>query len=144
MITKFITAAALCFWLAIPAVSQDPNPAQVEVLAQTETSWDGTRLPKYPQGHAVVTILRITIPPHTSLPIHKHLVINAGVLLKGELTVVSESGLSLHLKAGDSIVELVNQWHYGVNDGNEPAEIIVFYAGERGRPNTVQVPALQF
>ncbi|MDY7002072.1 MAG: cupin domain-containing protein, partial [Thermodesulfobacteriota bacterium] len=28
-----------------------------------------------------------------------------------------------------SIVEVVNTWHYGKNEGNETAEIIVFYAG---------------
>jgi hypothetical protein len=44
------------------------------------------------------------------LPLHKHLVINAGVLLQGELTVVAKDGGALHLEAGDSIVELVNQW----------------------------------
>ena len=126
-------------WFAIPIGAQDSNPAEVEVLAVTEASWDGTPLPRYPRGHAEVTILRITIPPGTTLPIHKHLVINAGVLLRGQLTVMTESGRTLHLKAGDPIVEVVNQWHFGVNEGDEPAEIIVFYAGERGRPNTVQV-----
>ena len=69
---------------------------------------------------------------------HKHLVINAGVLLTGKLTVVAEDGHTLHLKAGDSIVELVNKWHYGRNEGDEPAEIIVFYAGTPGTPITVK------
>jgi quercetin dioxygenase-like cupin family protein len=42
------------------------------------------------------------------------------------------------MKAGDSIVEVVNKWHYGINEGNEPAEIIVFYAGIKGKPVTVE------
>ncbi|MFO7749747.1 MAG: cupin domain-containing protein [Desulfobacteraceae bacterium] len=59
------------------------------------------------------------------------------MLLKGELTVTTEADEQLHLKAGDPIVEVVDKWHYGENPGNDPAEIIVFYAGVRGEPITV-------
>jgi len=128
----WLTLLVTCL-AAIPG----PPPVEVEVLAQSTTSWDGTELPRYPRSQPEITILRIQIPPHTALPLHKHPVINAGVLLRGSLTVVAESGRVLHLEAGDSIVELVNQWHYGRNDGNEPAEIIVFYAGTPGKPITV-------
>jgi quercetin dioxygenase-like cupin family protein len=69
---------------------------------------------------------------------HHHPVINAGVLLKGELTVVADDNKTLHLRAGDSIVELVNKKHYGKNEGKEAAEIIVFYAGVENKPITVK------
>jgi quercetin dioxygenase-like cupin family protein len=65
-------------------------------------------------------------------------VINAGVLINGELTVVTEDGSTLHLKAGNTIVEVVKKWHYGKNEGNEPAEIIVFYAGIQGIPISIK------
>lgn len=107
-----------------------------ETLVKTTQSWDGRALPAYPQGQPEVTILRITIPPHTELELHKHNVINMGVLLRGELTVVAESGKTLQLNAGDAIVELVDQWHYGKNEGDIPAEIIVTYAGVEGLPIT--------
>jgi quercetin dioxygenase-like cupin family protein len=110
----------------------------VDVLAKTSSSWDGGALPNYSTGTPEVTILRIMIPPKVQLPMHKHPVINAGVLLKGELTVVREDGKELHLKAGDSIVELVNKWHYGKNEGDEPAEIIIVYSGLQGTPITVK------
>ncbi|MCP4155117.1 MAG: cupin domain-containing protein, partial [bacterium] len=60
------------------------------------------------------------------------------VMLKGELTVVTEEKKVLHLKAGDSIAEVVNTWHYGKNEGTEAAVIIVFYAGIKGKPITVK------
>ncbi len=69
--------------------------------------------------------------------------INAGVLLKGQLTVVTEAGDTLHLQTGDPIVELVNEWHYGKNEGDEPAEIIVVYAGTEGTPITVKTGEAQ-
>ena len=128
--------------LLLPAhvIGTEPQQVEVEVLAQTTMSWDGTELPRYPRAQPEITILDIVIPPHTQLPLHKHPVINAGVLLRGSLTVVADRGRMLHLEAGDSIVELVNQWHYGRNDGDEPAEIIVFYAGIPGKPITITRP----
>ena len=130
----------ICFLLlfssTVPAA--DRNEAEVNVLAKTALSWDGSRLPEYPRGAPEVTILRIRIPPGVKLALHNHPVINAGVLLQGELTVVTEDKKTLHLKAGDAIVEVVNTWHYGMNEGTGPAEIVVFYAGVADTPITVK------
>jgi quercetin dioxygenase-like cupin family protein len=106
-------------------------------LVKTTQSWDGKVLPAYPQGQPEVTILRITIHPGTRLDTHRHPVINAGVLVSGQLTVVTTDGKILYLKVGDPIVEVVNTLHYGINQGDVPAEIIVFYAGTLGVPITV-------
>lgn len=114
--------------------------AVVEELANTHQSWDGSTLPPYPTSQPEIKILRIDIPAGTKLEMHKHPVINAGVLVSGQLTVVATNGKTLHLKAGDSIVELVNTAHYGINDGNTAAEIIVFYAGTVDMPVTVVEP----
>jgi quercetin dioxygenase-like cupin family protein len=110
---------------------------QVATLIKASESWNGTPLPAYETGKPEITILKIIIPPKTSLELHKHPVINAGVLLRGELTVISIANDTLYLKAGEPIVELVNTWHYGINESNKPAEIIVFYAGVKGKPITV-------
>ena len=92
----------------------------------------------YSEGQPEVTILKITIPAGVTLPLHQHPYINAGVLTKGELTVVSKAGKKLIMTAGDPIVELVNIWHFGENSGNVPAEIIVFYAGIKGQSLTIK------
>ena len=118
-------------------MAADANGVAANVLSKTGSSWDGTTLPDYTNGKPEITILRIKIPPGAMLPMHKHTVINAGVLLNGDLTVVTEDGRTLHLKEGEAIVEVVNTWHYGKNEGNKPAEIIVFYAGRAGTPITV-------
>lgn len=124
----------------VPAsVSREEKGAStlVEELVKTGQSWDGQLLPAYPAGQPEITILRITIPPGTQLDSHHHPVINAGVLLKGQLTVLTNDGKRLDLKAGDPIVEVVDTWHYGINPGQAPAEIIVFYAGVVDSPITV-------
>lgn len=135
---KILWGICLALLLSSHVWALDENSVKVDVLAKTSASWDGGGLPDYGKGKPEVTILRIVIPPKMQLPLHKHPVINAGVLLKGKLTVVTEDKKTLHLNAGDSIVEVVNKWHYGKNEGKESAEIIVFYAGIRGAPITIK------
>ncbi|MCD6331910.1 MAG: alpha/beta hydrolase fold domain-containing protein [Bacteroidales bacterium] len=122
-------------WLS-KTVFADEQKIRVEVLAKNTQSWDGEQLPHYPDGTPEITVLKITIPPYTTLNLHKHPVINSGVLLKGRLTVYKEDGNTLHLKAGDALIELVETYHYGKNEGSVPAVIIVFYAGVKGVPIT--------
>ncbi|RXJ97257.1 cupin [Malaciobacter molluscorum] len=110
---------------------------KVETVVKATKSWNGDKLPDYTKGKPQITILKITIAPHTKLPWHKHPYINAGVLLKGHLTVHSANNKVLKMKAGDPIVELVNKSHYGINEYDEPAVIMVFYAGELNKPVTV-------
>jgi len=135
---RLIYGICLVLLLSSNVLAADINSVQANVLAKTSLSWDGSHLPGYPRGTPEVTILRIKIPPGGQLPVHKHPVINAGVLLNGELTVVTDDNRTLHLKAGDPIVEVVNQWHYGKNEGKEMAEIIVFYAGALDLPITIE------
>jgi hypothetical protein len=42
------------------------------------------------------------------------------------------------LKAGESIIEVVSKWHYGKNEGDKTAEILVFYAGVVDTPITIE------
>lgn len=135
---KIFFAICLSLLMSGNVWADDANDVEVKVLAKTSVSWDGMSLPDYPKGKPEITILRIQIPPKVQLPLHKHPVINAGVLLKGQLTVVTKGNEILHLRAGDSIVEVVNKWHYGINEGNEFAEIIVFYVGVQNSPITIK------
>ena len=137
-----IAAAALLAGCAGLPPAGEPLGAQVSVtrLISSTNSWDGSRLPDYPRQPPNITILRIRIPPGARLHTHSHPVINAGVLLSGQLTVHTTNGATLHLAAGDPIIEVVDTLHYGVNEGAAPAEIIVFYAGTPGQPTSVIAP----
>jgi quercetin dioxygenase-like cupin family protein len=135
---KIFFSVCLISFLASFAWAQEEYVVKTDVLAKTGISWDGRELPEYPKGKPEITILKIKIPPKTKLPLHTHPVINAGVLLKGSLTVVTEENEKLYLKAGDPIIEVVNKWHYGINESNEFAEIIVFYAGVHDSPITIK------
>lgn len=128
----------LTLMFSMTLMAEESEKLEVKVLAKTTQSWNADTLPAYPEGQPQVTILRIVIPAGMQLPLHKHPVINAGVLLKGQLTVITEGKETFYMKAGDSIVELVNKWHYGKNEGTEAAEIIVFYAGTQEQAITVK------
>jgi quercetin dioxygenase-like cupin family protein len=125
-----------CTTLRTSQKANETSPVAAK-LVETTQSWDGNVLPAYLQGKPEITILRITIPAGARLETHHHTVINAGVLISGQLTVTTTDGKTLYLKAGDPIVEVVNTAHYGINQGKVPAEIIVFYAGIVDSPITV-------
>jgi quercetin dioxygenase-like cupin family protein len=132
---KKILIAFLVIILSQSAVAAEG--IKVDVLAKSTKSWDGSALPAYTEGQPEITILKIEIQPGVKLPLHHHPVINMGVLTKGELTVISKDNEVLQLKAGDSIVEVVNKEHYGENRGDAPAEIIVVYAGVKDEKITI-------
>ena len=83
--------------------TQDANHDSISFkeLVRTSKSWDGKSLVQYPQGQPEITILRISIPAGARLETHRHPVINAGVLVSGQLTVKTTDGKVLRLKAGD-------------------------------------------
>jgi quercetin dioxygenase-like cupin family protein len=135
---KLICGICFALLLSSNVLAEDVNTVQVDVLAKTSLSWDGSNLPDYSKGTPELTILRIKIPPGVQLAVHTHPVINAGVLLSGELTVVADDNRTLHLKAGEAIVEVVNKGHYGKNEGDKTAEILVFYAGVLDTPITIK------
>lgn len=156
MRTRTFFTALICSALLSPAFAHDPaGPyanaipgVTVDLLVKTDKSWNGTTLPAYPTGQPQITIIRYRFAPGAILPVHKHPVINAGVLLKGELSVKTERGETLQLKAGDAIVELVDQWHEGRNNGAETAELIIVYSGTpdlplaiRQQPEAPAIPA---
>jgi quercetin dioxygenase-like cupin family protein len=136
-VVKMLTCALISY-LVTPVLAFEDPAVRVDPLAKSVASWNGTLMPAYPAGQPEVTILRFRIAPGARLPMHKHPVINAGVMLAGELTVITEKGQTLHLKAGDPIIEVVEQWHYGHNQGADPVELIIFYAGVQGQPITVK------
>lgn len=134
----FLTLVICLSLLLLNACAGNIKAIHVETLAKSTASWDGNTLPDYPKGQPEITILRIKIPAGAKLDMHKHPVINAGLMLSGELTVITEKNETLHLKAGDSIIEVVDKWHYGKNEGSIMAEIIVFYAGIVNQPITIK------
>lgn len=132
--TTFFTtriATALC-WLAATCLG---GTALAEPLLQTQTSWDGAGF-HYPAGQAEVTAIKLAIAPGVTTKFHCHPVPTQGYILKGTVEVETQAGDKIILREGQSVVEVMRTVHRGrAVDG--PVEILVFYAGAAGVPNTV-------
>jgi quercetin dioxygenase-like cupin family protein len=124
-------AIAACGWVAEENVAR--SPIKIETLAKSTSSWDGTPYTAYPAGQPQLTVLKITIAPHTSMPWHSHPMPNAGYILSGELTIEKRDGTKKHFVAGQAVTETVDSLHRGVT-GAEPVVLIVFYPGTTDLP----------
>jgi quercetin dioxygenase-like cupin family protein len=121
----------LIFLLAFIFFTTSGYAANSETVIQTNTYWNQKPIKAMHLDRPQVTILKITIPAGEKLSMHKHPMLNVGYMIKGELTVYSEQGEKLVLKAGDPIVELVDTWHYGENTGSEDVVLVVTYVGNK-------------
>ena len=86
-LTPCLILLSATLWPGPCAVMAKEPQVAVEQLLQSTKSWDGTVYKGYPTGQPQVTVLRIKIPPHTSLHWHSHPVISVGYIISGQLTV---------------------------------------------------------
>lgn len=123
---KYLTALfVVCF-------AFNASAATSEILQKSQNSWNNTPIKQMNLSEPEVTVVRIQIPKGEKLPLHQHPILNVGYLTKGELTVHTENNDVLVLKAGDPIIEVIDTWHYGESTGEEDAEIVVVYVGNKG------------
>jgi quercetin dioxygenase-like cupin family protein len=138
-LTKLVILSII-FIVTTNSYSQEKNlqkKISFEILNKGSMSWDNTLLPEYPVGQPEITIIRVVIPPNTSIALHKHAMISFGYVVKGSLNVNSIDNKTLILNAGDTIVELVEKWHNAKTAKNSEVELIVFYLGPSPHPMAV-------
>ena len=108
-----------------------------ETLLKSTTSWDGGEI-YYPDGNAEITSFILKLEEGQEVPYHCHPVPTMGYVLNGSVEVETANGDKIIFKEGESAVEVMKTVHRGLAvDG--PAEIVVFYAGAEGVPNTVMM-----
>lgn len=123
------------FVLAVGLLLSFASAAAPEQILKTKTSWDGGEI-FYPKGDAEITSVILRIEPGQKSKFHCHPVPTLGYVLKGEAEVETKDGKKIRLKPGDAAVEVMRTVHRGIAF-DEPVEILVFYAGAEGIPNTV-------
>jgi len=119
---------------AAPARAADDKTASghAQILVQSTASWNGKPYAHYPTAQPQLTVLKLTIAPHTALPWHTHPFPNAGYVLKGALTIHDKaSGKSQTFQAGQAFTESVDDVHRG-SAGDEETVVILTYAGTPG------------
>ncbi len=121
------------------AHAQNVASAHANVLAKSDSSWNGKRYTSYPTGAPQLTVLKLTIPANTALPWHIHPMPNAGYVLAGQLTIEDRaSGKKQTFKAGEAFTESVDDVHRGIS-GKEPTVLVITYSGTVGTPTFKQV-----
>ena len=119
--------------------------AQVETteLIRTSQSWDGAQLPDYLQGRPELVVRKYIFPAGQKLAWHHHPVMNYGVLVQGELTIIAKDGTEKVVHAGEAVVEMVGTVHHGENRGTQPAILYMFYLSQEGLPLSVPNPEME-
>lgn len=125
--------------------AQNDNPAtlvQSNELIRTSQSWDGVELPDYLQGRPELVAVKYIFPEGRKLGWHHHPVMNYGVLVQGELTIIGLDGKEKVVHEGEAVVEMVNTIHHGENRGTKPAILYMFYLSQKDMPLAVQHPEI--
>ena len=112
----------------------DASGITAQCLVESSCGWDGSPLPDYPGGRPVLSIYRYVFPPHTVTADHFHKIINCGVVTSGQLTLVCRDGRERTVHAGEAVIEIDGEAHHGENRGDDPAEVIMLYAGDDKTP----------
>ena len=124
---------------------QNDNSAQAvqtTELIRTSRSWDGAELPDYLQGRPEIVAMKYEIPAGQKLSWHHHPVMNHGILVQGELTIVSIDGTEKVVHEGEAVVEMVGTIHHSENRGTKPVVLYMFYLSQEGLPLSVQHPEI--
>ena len=112
-------------------------------LIRTSQSWDGAALPDYPQGRPELVVKKYVFPAGQKLAWHHHPVMNYGVLVQGELTIIAKDGTEKVVHAGEAVVEMVGTVHHGENRGTQPAILYMCYVSQEGLPLSVPNPEME-
>ena len=127
------------------ANAQSDNPVtsvQSNELIRTSQSWDGVELPDYLQGRPELVAVKYEFPAGQKLGWHHHPVMNYGILVQGELTIIGQDGKEKTVHEGEAVVEMVNTIHHGENRGTKPVILYMFYLSQKDLPLAVQHPEI--
>ena len=115
---------------------------QTTELIRTSQSWDGVELPDYLRGRPEIVAVKYEIPAGQRLGWHHHPVMNFGILVQGNLTIISQDGTEKTLHEGEAVVEMVGTVHHGENRGSKPVVLYMFYLSQEGMALSEQHPVI--
>ncbi len=136
-ITKMMLVVWLLFFGLLPGLAAADGykeGVRAEVLLKTTTTSNGQRLQYLKTDKAELTAMRVTIAPGRETGWHLHVVPVYAYVVSGKLTVMMADGTNHEFQEGQVIVEVFDYPHNGINKGDKPVELIVFYAGAEDLP----------
>lgn len=94
----------------------------------------------YPAGKARIKSVLATMAPGQKTGWHKHGVPTYGYILEGQITVDYGDAGKTTYRAGEGVLEAMDYWHEGINDGDVPARVVVVFMGAEGAENVIYKP----
>ena len=113
---------------------------QVTPLLQATTTSAGQPIAYPNTADPEVTAVLVEIPGGAETGWHEHPFPCYAYVVSGEIFVDVQGGATNRFTAGQALVESVNMLHNGRNPGPEPARLVMFVMGEKGKPFTVREP----
>ena len=119
---KLIAITALCSVTTTAALAAGTNVNTP--IARETTTIIGQKIS--PPANATIIASTSVFPPGARTPVHKHLYPHYVFVTEGTLTITNvETGRSYQVPAAHFLVEMLNTWHYGHNDGAVPVRTYV-------------------
>ncbi len=153
MMKRLLIASVSSLFLITAAAAQQPAPAQVaqasgedqalpkgfKITPVLKSSQTASNMPvEYPKtGKAEIVSVIGELEPGGRTALHQHPVPVFVYVLEGTIIVQAQGGEPREYKAGQAFIEDVNHWHQASNKGGAPVKILVIFAGEQGKPTTV-------
>lgn len=106
-------------------------------ILKTGETWVGQDI-VYPGGDAEMSGVVIEMAPGGETGWHRHPVPSVGYVMAGELEVRFRNGEIKRLVAGEAAAEAVDVLHNGVNVGEVPVKLVIFYVGTPGIKLTIR------
>jgi quercetin dioxygenase-like cupin family protein len=118
-----LIAASLVLFAGLAQAADLPPPV-VTPVTRTNTTITGQRVvvPAKPD----IIVATAVFAPGAGLPVHKHPYPHFVYVQEGTLTLInSETHKKYLIEAGSFVVEPINTWHYGINNGSVPLKVLV-------------------
>ena len=91
-------------------------------------------LPDYLQGRPELVAVKYEFPAGQKLGWHHHPVMNYGILVQGELTIIGEDGKEKVVHEGEAVVEMVTPSTMARTEAQSPSSFICSISRRRACP----------
>lgn len=119
---------------------ENQHSVEHDLILQSGCAWNGQVYEEYPAGKPQISVMRMTLPPHSELPWHTHPMPNTAYILSGQLTIEDkETGQTHCFEAGEALNETVDSVHRGYTT-DKATELVIFYAGVEGQELSEPLP----
>jgi quercetin dioxygenase-like cupin family protein len=106
---------------------------KAQQLIHSSEAWNGKAYGQYPTGTPCISVIKMRVAAHTSLPWHSHTMPSVAYIISGQLTVEDKkSAIRKVINAGEAFNESVGDIHRGYTT-ELPAEIIITYIAVDGQ-----------